>query len=170
MKNPLTKLMLRQTEITLYNIQVVFATCKFEEELAEQPVWRLLYHALYRLDHELVEPKDLRKPPAFHTPDLVDLSTPYNGKPLAKDQLVEYYLDLKARLFLYLDELNDDLLLGRPKFGAEIRLNTLMKELRRFTYEIGRINAFTALQTGKTPLFFDTDQNYPSDHQFFESK
>ncbi len=55
-----------------------------------------------------------------------------------------------------------------PKNSRTPRLETLLRELRRFSYEIGRINAFTALQTGKQPLFFDDDRNYPADHRFFE--
>ena len=170
MQNPLTRLIVRQTDITLYNIQVVLSTCKLEEEFMEQPVWRLIYSMLRRLDCGIIEPAELRRDPDFHTGTLADLAVPSNGKPLTKEQLVEYYLDLKARLFLYLDELDDDLLLRRPKIGADIRLDTIFAELRRFTYQIGRINAFTALQTGKNPLFFDNDKNYPTDHQYFELK
>lgn len=168
MQNPLTQLMIHQTEITLYNIQVVFSTCKLEEELAEQPVWRLLYRALYRFGRSVIEPEALRKLPTFHTPELPDLSVPYHGKPVSKEALVDYYLDFKAQLFLYLDELNDELLMLCPKNSRKPRLETLLRELRRFSYEIGRINAFTALQTGKQPLFFDDDRNYPADHRFFE--
>ncbi len=168
MQNPLTQMMIRQTEITLYNIQVVFSTCKLGEELAEQPVWRLLYRAIFRFGYNVIEPNELRKLPKFHTPELPDLSVPYHGKPVSKEELVDCYLDFKARLFLYLDELNDERLMLCPKNSRSSRLEILLRELRRFSYEIGRINAFTALQTGKRPLFFDDDRNYPADHRFFE--
>ncbi len=170
MKNTLSRLIARQTNITLYNIQVVLSTCKLEEELVEQPIWRLLYKMLYRLDCKVIESSGLRRDADFHNDALVDFSVSYSGKPLSKEQLVEYYLDLKARLFLYLDELDDELLLQRSKTDEDTRLDVILTELRRFTYQIGRINAFTALQTGKIPLFFDDDQNYPTDHRYFEDK
>ncbi len=169
-KNPLLSLVTRQTGITLYNIQVVLSTCRLDEEFAEQPIWRLLYKALRQLDCGLIESDELRRTPAFHQTGLDNLSSPYSGKPLSKEQLVDYYLDLKARLFLYLDELDDTALLKPYKRGTETRLDTIFTHLRRFTYEIGRINAFTELRSGKRPLFFDTDRNYPTDHQYFEDR
>ena len=85
MQNPLTRLIVRQTDITLYNIQVVLSTCKLEEEFMEQPVWRLIYSMLRRLDCGIIEPAELRRDPDFHTGALADLAVPYNGKPLTKE-------------------------------------------------------------------------------------
>jgi hypothetical protein len=170
MQNPLTHLIIRQTSITLYNIQVVLSACQLDEEFMEQPVWRFIYRMLRQIDCGMIESAELRRDPDFHTEALAALTVPYHGKPLTKEQLVEYYLDLKARLFLYLDELDDDLLLQRPKSGKEIRLETIFAELRRFTYQIGQIHAFIALRTGKKPLFFNDDKHYPADHQYFETK
>lgn len=170
MQNPFTTLLTRQTEITLYNIQVSFATARLEEEIVDQPVWRILYHALYRLDCGVIEPGELRRDPEFHQPVLVDLTVPYEGKPLTKEQLTEYYLDVKARLFLYLDEVSDEKLLMRNRITKETLFDTILEHLRYFTYQVGRINSFTALLTGKIPRFFNTDKNYPTDHQYFEQK
>lgn len=168
MRNPLTDHVAQQTKITLYNIQVTLSTCKLEEELNEVPVWRILYHTLYRLDSRYPEPGTLRRDPDFHVPGLEEPGVPYSGKPVTKDQLVEFYLDVKARIFLYLDEMNDDLLLKRPDFCRFTRLELIEEQLRYFTYQVGRVNAFTELLLRRRPLFVGIEEEYPKEHQYFE--
>lgn len=168
MRKPLTDRIAHQTDLTLYNIQVALSTCRFEEELNEVPVWRILYSALYEFDCRFPEPGFLCREPEFHTAGMEDLNLPYSGKPLTKDQLVEYYLDVKARIFLYLDEMDDDLLLQKPKNCPYTRLDLILDQLRRFTYQIGRVNAFTELLLRKRPVFIGIEEDYPKDHQYFE--
>ena len=165
MSKAITKAVLHQTEITLYNVQTVFATCGLTDELGGKPVWKLLYRLLRRFDLTLIPSGDLRRDPSFHTEALCDFAE-RNEKPLTKEQLVEYYLDVKARLFLQMDELDDETLAK----GNSAFLERLLAELRRLSYEIGRIHTLTLLHTGKEPRFFDDDKNYPVDHRFFEEK
>lgn len=164
----LTEKIARQAEITLYNTQVVLATCPLDEELGGIPTSQLLYCALYKLDSSLIPSGDLRRDPPFHSPDLIDVSKPYIKNLPTKDQLAEYYLDVKARLLLSLDEHNDEDLFIDSSQRKDTLFDHIIAELRLFTYRIGQLNTFTEIRTGRKPLFFSEDANYPSDHQFFE--
>ena len=68
---------------------------------------------------------------------MCDLSVPYQGKPLSKDQLVEYYSDVKARVFLYFNELDDDKLLQRPILHAPTRLEEILRSSRPSAARLG---------------------------------
>ena len=169
MREPFTTLIVKQMNVTFCNLQIALSTARLEDEFSDVPLWRIFCHILTELDSRFTVSDVTKRMPGFLRADMCDLSVPYQGKPLSKDQLVEYYSDVKARVFLYLNELDDDKLLQRPILHAPTRLEEILREQQTLSCQIGRINAFTELSLHKKPVFIEREEDYPTDHNFFET-
>lgn len=137
------------TEIMFHNFYVTLVTSNMDYILCGMPIWKHCYHALHSCDQWFINPTQYEEPP-FHEEGLNSLD--YMGnKILSREELLEYFETVKAKIMNYLDNLNDYDLYENPEGYKHNRLECIIGQMRHFYCHLGNINATTIIETGKWP-------------------
>ncbi len=149
MKRELIKSIRATTEIMFHNFYVTLVTCDMDYTLCDMPIWKHCYHTLHSCDQWFINPTRYDEPD-FHEEGLNSLD--YMGeKVLSREELLEYFEQVKTKILRYLDGLNDENLYEKPGGYAHIRLECIMGQMRHFYCHLGNINATTIIETNKWP-------------------
>lgn len=149
MKRELINSIKATTEIMFHNFYVTLVTCDMNYILCHMPIWKHCYHTLHSCDQWFINPTKYDEPP-FHEEGLNSLD--YMGeKVLSREELLEYFELVKAKILDYLDRLNDENLYEKPEGYEHIRLECIMGQMRHFYCHLGNINATTIIETNKWP-------------------
>lgn len=137
------------TEIMFHDFYVTLVTCDMDYILCGMPIWKHCYHTLHSCDQWYINPMVYEEPP-FHEEGLNSLD--YLGtKVLSRQQLLDYFETVKAKIMAYLDGLNDADLYDSPKGYKHNRLECIIGQMRHFYAHLGNINATTIIEIGKWP-------------------
>lgn len=149
MKRELIKSIKATTEIMFHNFYVTLVTCDMNYILCDMPIWKHCYHTLHSCDQWFINPTKYDEPP-FHEEGLNSLD--YMGeKVLSREELLEYFEQVRIKILDYLDRLNDENLYEKPEDYEHIRLECIMGQMRHFYCHLGNINATTIIETNKWP-------------------
>jgi hypothetical protein len=137
--------------VVFRNVRDCLLTCDIDAEFSGIPIWKHVYHTLHSLDRWFINP-EIYTEPDFHKPDLNNMNVKSDGFDLSRDILLEYYEEIKAKIFDYLDSLDDEMLLQIPEKCESDRMTLILAQLRHLFLHIGIINAITIMNTGKWPF------------------
>lgn len=166
MSRELVDIITKQTEIMLYNVDITLHTCDLDVIVCEMPIWKHLYHSLHSLDRWFINP-DKYDEPSFHEPNLNSLDIPSENV-LFREELIQYFNEIKSKINLYLKGLTDDMLSEKPEGCEYTRLALVLGQYRHLMCHIGIINCSTIYETGKWPRVVGLAENYPKDNDYFE--
>ncbi|MDE5995489.1 MAG: hypothetical protein K2G56_01065 [Eubacterium sp.] len=137
------------TEIMFHNFYVTLVTCDMDYILCDMPIWKHCYHALHSGDQWFINPNKYEEPP-FHEEGLNSLD--YMGeKVLSRDELLDYYEQVRTKILNYLDGLYDKDLYEIPDGYKHNRLECIIGQMRHLYCHLGNINATTIIETNKWP-------------------
>jgi hypothetical protein len=142
--------------VVFHNIRACLLTCDMDAEFAGLSIWKHVYHTLHSLDRWYINPEIYTEPP-FHQPNLNSMCYKPDGLVLSKDMLLKYYEEIKAKIYDYLDSLDDEMLLQIPEKCESDRMTLILAQLRHLFLHIGIINAATVMNTGKWPFMGGLD-------------
>lgn len=149
MEKRLVETIKASTEIMFHNFYVTLVTCDMDYILCDMPIWKHCYHALHSCDQWYINPTKYNEPP-FHEEGLNSLD--YMGeKVLSREELLEYFETVNAKIMHYLDTLNDKDLYEIPEGYKHNRLECIIGQFRHFYAHLGNINATTIIETNKWP-------------------
>ena len=115
-------------------------------------VWKQFYHLVHSIDKNFIDPSSSIEP-TIHKKnlDIVYL----NENHLSKQQIYDYYIEVKKRVEKYLAEIDDNVLNTKIIYkGMELsKLELVMAQLRHVFYHIGYMHCFLKIERGETPEY-----------------
>ena len=149
MERELIKSIKATTEIMFHNFYITLVTCDMDYILCGMPIWKHCYHPLHSCDRWYINPAKYEEPP-FHEKGLNSLD--YMGeKVLSREELLEYFEQIKSKIMDYLNGLNDENLYEKPEGYKYNRMSCILGQIRHFYAHLGNINATTIIETNKWP-------------------
>ena len=149
MESRLIETIKASTEIMFHNFYVTLITCDMDYILSDMPIWKHCYHALHSCDQWFINPTKYEEPP-FHEEGLNSLDF-MGEKVLSRDELLDYFEQVRAKIRNYLDGLYDSDLYEIPDGYKHNRLECIIGQMRHFYCHLGNINATTIIETNKWP-------------------
>lgn len=153
-----------QTMRTLWSLNNVIDCIPdsyWEQEYCEMPVWKHIYHTLHSLDMWYINPL-VYDEPDFHTDNLNDLDV-YTDGYLSRALLKEYYNQIRDKILLYLDEMNDERLLETPPKCPYTRFNLILAQHRHLDMHIGMLMGYVIAGDGLWPRVLGLQFEFPAD-------
>jgi len=146
----LTQSIKKQTEIIFYNMEIAMKTCNWSEKICGTDAWRYIYHTLHSCDRWFINPEHFIEP-SIHTPllDKVDIKT---DSYLSKEELWDYFEQVKHKTLDYLEHLSDEELYEKPKDCSRTKVELILGQYRHFMCHIGILNGVTIATTNKYPM------------------
>ncbi|MDR1003068.1 MAG: hypothetical protein LBL82_07365 [Oscillospiraceae bacterium] len=148
--------------VVFRNVRDCLLTCDMDAVFFNVPIWKHAYHMLHSLDRWFINPTVYDEPP-FHRPELNNIDIPPDDFALSREDLLRYFEEIKAKLFQYLDTLDDEMLLQTPTGCQADRMTLIMAQFRHLYAHLGNINATTISATGKWPFVANYSYMTPSD-------
>jgi hypothetical protein len=137
--------------VVFRNVRDCLLTCDVDAVFFNVPIWKHAYHMLHSLDRWFINPTQYDEPP-FHQPELNNIDIAPDVFTLSKDDLLNYFENIKTKLSHYLESLDDEKLLQVPDGCQSDRMTLILSQLRHLYAHIGNINAVTIVATGKWPF------------------
>lgn len=143
-----------QTEHALWEVKNVIDCVDdsmWNREYCEMPCWKHIYHMLHSLDLGYINPFDKNFcEPKIHEKDLNNLDV-HSEKTLSRDEINDYFEDIKSKIREYLSALTDSDLLGYPDGCEYTRFTLIMGQFRHLHSHMGMLMGFIIDDTGKWP-------------------
>src|SRR3989304_2784688 len=95
----------KQTKVLLDNIEATLNYCDdsmIQESSSNWPIWKQFYHMLHSLDEWFINPIEFKEPD-IHQPHF--RTSEHGPGMLAKNQLYDYFISIRARINNYIDSL-----------------------------------------------------------------
>lgn len=128
------------------------------------PIWKYLYHMLYSMDRWYVNPYDgTYRPPVYHTETMADLNVVPKEEQLSREQLEQYFFEIKAKIESYIEGLRDEELSDTPGAPGMTRFRLILGQFRHWHRHMGIIYGFLIEDTGKWPYVLNMDAEYPQE-------
>lgn len=155
MHRELVKTIKESTKVLFINFETTLKTCDMDYVLCDMPIWKHCYHTLHSLDQWYINPYNYSEPP-FHKNMLNSLDYIDDETLLTREQLMEYFKTIQAKLLDYIDGLNDEDLYEVPKNCKYNRLEHILGQFRHFHCHMGNINASTMVAKNQWPRVVGT--------------
>jgi hypothetical protein len=141
-----------QTQILYSNIESIFDVITerdlYDTNICDWPLGEQIYHILHSLDQWFINPNQYQEP----KPYLIKKGV--RGE-WSKADLFGYYLSIKNKIGLYIENLGSDSLTEKPADCNFTRLALIMGQYRHFMYHIGLIHGCLRVYTrGTSPQYF----------------
>ena len=153
-----------QTVQMFENIEKIFESItedKFQSVIGGFPMWKNMYHCIHSLDKNLIDPSSYCEP-SFHEKnmDVIYLETP---KILSKNELMNYYTEVKQKIANYLYAINDVKLVEKVYLNDKYytRLELILAQLRHVFYHIGYLHCCIKIEYGNTPEYIGLYKRVP---------
>jgi len=133
----LIKIITEQTRILFENIQMTFNAIsddQMDKLIFDAPLWKHIYHMLHSLDQWFINP-NIYDNPSFHEDGMNDYRIETQTR-LSKDNLVTYFKDIEVKIYLFLENLNDNCLIEIPENCSYTRLTLILAQYRHVMYHI----------------------------------
>jgi len=153
MSDRMIKTIQTQSGVLLENIQVTLNSCDdslLEKPFPTWPIWKQFYHMLHSLDEWFINPVEFKEP-SIHKP-YYRTAESGSGR-LTKEQLVSYFVEIRARIESYLDRLSTSLIEEPIGKGNLTRLDLLLIQFRHVMHHIGYLHCSIKSETGESPQY-----------------
>lgn len=153
-----------QTIQIFQNLEEIIASIseeKFQSNVGGFPIWKNIYHCIHSLDKNLIDPASYCEP-IFHDKnmDVIYLDT---QRKLSKNELINYYNEVKHKTINYFDSLNDEKLLEKVYLKEKYytRLELILAQIRHVFYHIGYLHCCIKIEYGNTPEYIGLYKRVP---------
>jgi len=153
-----------QTVQIFENLEIIIESIpeeKFQSTIGGFPIWKNLYHCIHSLDKNLIDPASYSEP-CFHEKnmDVIYLETTTK---LSKNQLINYYLEVKQKIMNYLNLLTDKKLLEKVYLNEKYytRLELILAQLRHVFYHVGYLHCCIKIEYENTPEYIGLYKRVP---------
>ena len=128
------------------------------------PMWKYVYHMLYSMDRWFVNPYDEDyKNPKFHTVTLADLNVIPKDEFLSREQLENYFYQIREKIKNYINHLVDSNLTEKPENCEFSRFRLILGQHRHWHRHMGIIYGFIIKDDGKWPYVLNMCGKYPNE-------
>jgi hypothetical protein len=140
------------TELMFHNLKISMDTSDWNTGICGAPAWRYIYHTIHSADKFFINPSTrfVEPEPSFHITGL-DWPDAPTDKTLDRETLNEYYEQVKSKVLIYLNTVNDARLSEIQEGCTNTRLGLIMEQFRHMYAHIGILNGITIVNTGKYP-------------------
>ncbi len=138
----------------------------------ELPMWKYVYHMLYSMDRWFINPCDPDyKDPAFHKPELASLNDIPGREVLTREQMLDYFRQIRKKIGAYIVALEDEQLMELPEGCDMSRFRLILGQFRHWHRHMGLVYGFIVEDTGKWPYVLNMNGKYPDTPMpnFYES-
>ena len=145
-----------QTKQIFQNIEILLECVpenEFEIKKGGFLTWKHFYHLIHSLDKNFIDPSNYIEP-VFHKKNL-NIIYMDNENILTKEEIMDYYINVKNKIQKYIDEL-DAKILNEIIIFNEIKLTKLeliLAQLRHIFYHIGYLHCCIKMEKGETPEY-----------------
>ncbi|WP_461246060.1 DinB family protein [Treponema sp. R6D11] len=152
----LTDSIRNQTKQIFQNIEILFEVIpanEFDTEKGGFKTWKHFYHLIHSLDKNFIDPGNYVEP-EFHKKNLNIIYINDENK-LTKDEISNYYENVKNKIQKYLNDLKDETLENKVVFnGMEFtKIELILAQLRHIFYHIGYLHCCIKIEKGETPEY-----------------
>jgi len=128
------------------------------------PMWKYLYHMLYSMDRWYINPCDpTYQNPEFHIDDLNDLNVIPQNEHLERNQLENYFYQIREKIQKYINKLDDNELSENPEGCDMSRFRLILGQFRHWHRHMGIIYGFIIEDDGKWPYVLNMLGKYPEE-------
>lgn len=128
------------------------------------PMWKYLYHTLYSMDRWYINPCDASyQNPPFHIDSLADLNVIPDKEYVDREQMGEYFAQIRDKIQNYIAVLEDDMLAQEPENCSMSRFCLILGQFRHWHRHMGLIYGFIIEDAGKWPYVLNMLGEYPED-------
>ena len=115
--------------------------------------WKHFYHLIYTLDKYFIDPSNFNDP-LFHNKNMC-ITNMDNDNILSKNEIKEYYNNVKTKTQDYINKLDDKILEEKiPLDGMEFtKLELILGQLRHSFYHIGYFHCCIKMEKGEAPEY-----------------
>jgi len=115
--------------------------------------WKHFYHLIYTLEKYFIDPSNYSDP-IFHK-NYVCITNMEKYKKMSKNEIIEYYHNVKSKVQDYLNILNDELLEEKISFEEMefTKLELILSQFRHIFYHIGYLHCCIRIEKGETPEY-----------------
>lgn len=152
------------TDRAIWEVQNVI-DCVPEEmwgrHYCNMPLWKHIYHMLHSLDTWYINPRDKEyEQPSIHEEGLDNLDF-ISVKTLNREDINEYFTDIKIKINTYLKELKDEELLDYPTDCPFTKFTLILGQFRHLHSHMGMIMGFIIEATGNWPRVLGLENPIP---------
>ena len=113
------------------------------------------------LDLWFINPRDQEfQEPSFHEKDLNNLEV-LSDRRLFREEINQYFDDVKKKIFIYLSQLKEELLLEFPHGCEYCRFTLILAQFRHLHTHMGMIMGFVIDDTGLWPRVLGLESPFP---------
>jgi hypothetical protein len=146
-----------QTKQIFQNIDILFDTIpenEFDTAKGGFKTWRHFYHLIHSMDKNFIDPENHMEP-EIHKKNLNVIYIDDDDNKLTKDEIKNYYTNVKNKIEKYIRELDDRKLEEKMKFnGTEYTsLELILAQLRHIFYHVGYLHCCIKIEKGGTPEY-----------------
>jgi hypothetical protein len=115
--------------------------------------WKHFYHLIHSLDKNFIDPGNYNEP-LIHVKNL-NIIYFDGGNKLSKNDIVEYYNNVKDKIKKYINGLDDKILSEKIIFNKMefTKLELILAQLRHIFYHIGYLHCCIKMEKGETPEY-----------------
>lgn len=153
-----------QSKQIFQNIELIFNAIEdnqFQKKMGGFLVWKHVYHLIHSIDKNFISPTNYTEPD-FQTVNL-DVIYLEQGKPLSKEFLWNYYLQVKTIIESYLSSLTLELLEEKIVIDGKqfSKFELLLAQLRHIFYHVGYLHCCIKIENGETPEYIGLYKRIP---------
>ncbi len=128
------------------------------------PMWKYVYHTLYSMDRWFINPYDVNyKDPEFHMETLANLNVIPGEEFISRQQMENYFRQIKCKIQTYVNELEDGMLTEKPEGCDLSRFCLILGQFRHWHRHMGVIYGFIIKDDGKWPYVLNMRGKYPEE-------
>lgn len=155
----ITKLLKKQTEITLENLSAAVEQCDINNVTDGIENSRWLFHAIASLDRWFINPL------VYEAPHGIDLSAAklfdtYGGEPVTRELLRDFMNKAAEKTLAYLEKLTDEELYEKPPRCEYTRIELILGQTRHIMCHVGIIMGADLKQNGTCSDYYGLDRKY----------
>lgn len=130
---------------------------------SDMPCWKHIYHMIHSLDLWFINPRDQEfQEPSFHEKDLNNLDV-ISDRRLSREEINQYFDDVKKKIFIYLSQLKEELLLEFPQGCEYCRFTLILAQFRHLHTHMGMIMGFIIDDENLWPSVLGLEMPFPEE-------
>lgn len=162
----LTAIIKEQTDRALWEVKNVIDCVPddlWDKKYCDMPCWKHIYHMLHSLDLWYINPRDRKfREPSVHEKDLNNLDV-VSAKKLSREEINDYFGDVKKKIQTYTAELTDTELLEFPPDCEYCRFTLILAQFRHLHSHMGMIMGFIIDDKGLWPRVLGLEMPFPEE-------
>ncbi len=133
----------------------------WDKRYCDMPCWKHIYHMLHSLDLWYINPRDTNfRESSIHEADLNNLDV-VSSKSLSREEISDYFSDVKNKILSYISELEDEKLLEYPVGCEYCKFTLILAQFRHLHTHMGMIMGFIIDDKNLWPRVLGLEMPFP---------